>query len=290
MSKKCGFMSILSSSLAAVLLLFAGNSAAVDLPTIMERGYIEFAVYDDFYPFSYNNGKGPEGIDVEVGRALAERLGVEPRFRLITADENMEDDLRNAVWKGHYIGGGVADAMLHVPYDPALIARVDQVLFVAPYYKEEVMVALDKNQADGSAGLMTFTQKKVGVETATLADDYLLMAYGGGLRDNVVHFKHIEEAIEALKQGDVSGVMGSGTQLQAGLGGQQGSYSVSKMGYPGLPESRSHWDLGLAVKAGYDKLGLELNDLVRDMHSDGTLEKIFSHYHATYVPPQHNTD
>jgi hypothetical protein len=37
------------------------------------------------------------------------------------ADEEVGDDLRNMVWKGHYLGYGPADVMLHVPVDNRLM-------------------------------------------------------------------------------------------------------------------------------------------------------------------------
>ena len=46
-------------------------------------------------------------------------------------DENMNDDLRNMVWKGHYLGYGPADVMLHVPVDNRLMAENDKVQFDA---------------------------------------------------------------------------------------------------------------------------------------------------------------
>ncbi|MES9929292.1 MAG: transporter substrate-binding domain-containing protein, partial [Candidatus Thiodiazotropha sp. 6PDIVS] len=78
------------------------------LQRIHERGVLEVAVYADFPPFSYRSERGRiVGIDVDIAQALAKRLGVVAAIRAVGADENMEDDLRNNVWKGHYLGGGV---------------------------------------------------------------------------------------------------------------------------------------------------------------------------------------
>lgn len=53
-----------------------------DLDTIIERGYIDFAAYEDFPPWSYEENGKIKGVDVEIGRLIAADLGVEPRFRL----------------------------------------------------------------------------------------------------------------------------------------------------------------------------------------------------------------
>ncbi|MCG7963221.1 MAG: transporter substrate-binding domain-containing protein, partial [Candidatus Thiodiazotropha taylori] len=112
------------------------------LQRIQERGVLEVAVYADFPPFSYRGERGRiVGIDVDIAHALAKRLGVVAAIRAVGADENMEDDLRNNVWKGHYLGGGVADVMLHTPFDEAFAEENDRVSFIAPYYREQIVFA-----------------------------------------------------------------------------------------------------------------------------------------------------
>jgi polar amino acid transport system substrate-binding protein len=71
------------------------------------------AVYNDMPPF-HVAGSGHR-------RRLAARwrsaLGVKLTLLPFNADENMNDDLRNLVWRGHYLGFGPADVLLHVPVD-----------------------------------------------------------------------------------------------------------------------------------------------------------------------------
>lgn len=274
--------------LLPVLFLIAGTGEARDLDTIHKDGVIEFAVYEDFFPFSHTVDGQPQGIDVEIGRRLAESLGVKARFRMMQADESLEDDLRNNVWKGHYLGGGVADVMLHVPYDTKLAVRVDQVHLAVPYYREEIMIAVDPQAVDVSAGLVAFTRHKIGVEIESLADNYLLLAFNGSLRHNVVHYRHMQDAVVGLLQGDLAAVMGTRTQLQAGLGEKQSDYPVTMMDYPGL--NLRYWDVGLAVKAGHEQLALKLDSLMQDMRSDGVLESIFQQFSAAYVRPGHKQE
>lgn len=270
--------------LGTALALITGTIDAAGLQSIQERGFIEFAVYDDFFPFSYRAEDELRGIDVEIGRALASELGVEARFRSAVADESVEDDLRNNIWKGHYLGGGVADVMLHVPYNPAFSARVDQVSFVAPYFNEEMLIALNTAVVGDKPSLSVFTRKKIGVETATLADDYLMVALDGRLRQNIVHYRSLQQAVDDLLQGRITAVMGPRTQLQAGLGQKKPPYEIIRLDYPGLPQA--NWDLGLAVKADHDGLARKLHALIKVMRADGTIAAIFNRFMATYMPPE----
>lgn len=249
------------------------------LQRVLERGALTVAVYRDFPPYSYRDKGRVVGIDADIARAIADRLGVAALIRAVGADESMEDDLRNNVWKGHYLGGGVADVMLHVPYDAAFAEENDRVVFLAPYYREQVVVAT--RPAIAGAPLEAFTGEKVGVELDTLADFYLLSAKGGAMRDQVVHFRTIGEAVAAMKRAEISGVAGPRAEVEHALGGQRAEYVVGSL--PGL--RRNGWDLGAAVKQGNDALAREIAASMQKLRDEGVIDEIFARYGATYQPP-----
>ncbi len=83
---------------------------------IIESKQITVAIYRDYPPFSYQQDGIAHGIDIDIARHIAKEMDVELRLRWMTADENVEDDLRNNLWKGHYLKRTVADLMLRVPY------------------------------------------------------------------------------------------------------------------------------------------------------------------------------
>ncbi|HSF47431.1 MAG TPA: amino acid ABC transporter substrate-binding protein, partial [Burkholderiales bacterium] len=117
-----------SAALAALLFFFCASAPAEGLQAVRENGRLRVAVYKDFPPFSANG----EGIDVDLAAALAAKLGLKLELFWIQPDESVEDDLRNAVWKGHYLGGGVADVMLHAPVDPEYARRIEKVRLFGP--------------------------------------------------------------------------------------------------------------------------------------------------------------
>ncbi|MEM8754134.1 MAG: amino acid ABC transporter substrate-binding protein, partial [Pseudomonadota bacterium] len=45
-----------------------------DLDTIQDRGWIEFAVFEDYPPWSWEEKGEATGVDVEIGRLIAEAL------------------------------------------------------------------------------------------------------------------------------------------------------------------------------------------------------------------------
>ncbi|WEX89965.1 hypothetical protein PZN02_005305 [Sinorhizobium garamanticum] len=75
---------------------------------------------------------------MDIGKSIAEALGVEARFRLVQAGETLDADLLNYVWKGAAVGGHVSDVMLHVPYDSEYACRIEQVTFTGQYATETI--------------------------------------------------------------------------------------------------------------------------------------------------------
>ncbi|TVO65895.1 substrate-binding periplasmic protein [Denitromonas ohlonensis] len=272
-------------SLAAVACLAASlsHATAADALEIQQPGRLRVAVYADFPPYS---AKG-KGVDIAIGRELAKRMGLTADVVEVTADEDMNDDLRNMVWKGHYLGTRPGDVMLHVPVDQRLAELNDKVRIFAPYHLESLAVARDPARVPpvkGSAAtaLEVFTREKVGVETASLADDFLLGVLNGRLRDNVVHFKTVNDAVAALKAGSIAAVMASRAEIEGALGAP-GNIDVGPVS---MPELRiKGWSLGMAVKADSTVLAEALSQAMIDIQRDGTLARIFKEHGITHQTP-----
>lgn len=268
---------VLSLSLATSSLFAAG------LDDIKNKGVLSVSLYKDFPPYSYVVDGKQTGIDVDIANALAAKLGVSSQIRLVGADENVEDDLRNNVWKGHYLGGGVTDLMLHMPVDNAFAEKVDKVKFIAPYQLEQVAFAFDTNKVGKQPTLANFMSDAIGVEIDTLSDLYLLEAMQGQISKNVRHFENLSKATAALKAGEVAGVMGPRGELEGLLKERPDTIQIQSLVTPGL--ARSNWAMGIAVKADNEELAKAINENMAALVKDGTVKNIFEQYKVTYSPP-----
>jgi ABC-type amino acid transport substrate-binding protein len=224
------------------------------------------------------------GIDVDIAKALAARLGLGlSTMNLTASDESMEDDLRNAVWKGHYMGGGVADVMMHVPVDDRFAEANDQVIIFGPYFQERLAIAHDKERIPEIRDLLIFAREKVGVELATFPDIYLSSAQSGQLRHNVVHYRTVEDACQALKAGEVPAMMAHQAQLEHCVNGKEGAYTIAQVPAPG--RGPFTWAVGMAVKADNTELRDALRRALEEIRADGTLEAMFARQGLSYVAP-----
>src|SRR5690606_12360990 len=133
------------------------------------------------------------------------------------------DDLRNHIWKGHYLAKTrIADIMMRVPYDSTFKYMRDssgemmneQVVFFGPYQPERWQRALDTNRLDGVETVAVFQYHPIGVEIDTLPATYLTSAFGGRLRNQVHHYANVGEAFHAMDQGEVAGVMGMRAEIE----------------------------------------------------------------------------
>lgn len=268
--------------LLVMLFAVAYGATAETLEKIRSRGVIEIAVYERFVPYSSEVKGAAHGVDVEIGRALAKKLGLQPRFRLFQADESASDDLRNQVWKGHHLGGAAADVMLHAPVDPNFAKENEQAKILAPYFRETIAVARYP-RLKKAISVDQLEEEKIGAEKLTLASDYLAAAMGGRLRESMVLFPNIPEAIEAMRQGKVAAVMGPRGELEGHLGADLSKFHVSSMILPGLPYDG--WDVGVAVKAKHTELAEAVEQAMAKLHGEGAFQRIFEAQGLTYHPP-----
>ena len=262
---------------AAALLPFGGLVAGAQaqdqseaLARIRARGSLSVAVYKSMPPFHVDGA----GIDVKIAEQLAQELGVKLNLLPFSAGENMQDDLRNMVWKGHYLGFGPADVMLHVPVDKPLMDSQKQVLIFAPYYRETVALAYDVTKLPQLDSLADLKGQKVAVAGQTLAGWLLIGADGGAYREQLsTRMDDGVAAAQLLLAGQVAVAAGEASELHSALKGNP-QYRVIPMPIPRA--SRNGWAVGMAVKKNATDLARALQSAVNTMSQDNRLAKIFA--------------
>lgn len=253
-----------------------------DLDQIAERGFIEFAVYEAFPPYSWEEGAEPRGIDIEVGRLIAAELGVEPRFRFVQAGETVQADLMNYVWRGAAVNGRVSNVMLHVPYDSDFACRVEQVVFTGQYYAEQIAIAYRaEDYPDGGPVPAYFRYDTVAVENDSISDFFLSSAFGGQMRANVRRFPTMAAAMAALAAGETMAAMGPLAQLEHGVGE---GIEIHTPPLPGLSVGR--WTLGVAVHHSHRDVSYAVDDAIAAGLADGRIPAIFESYGLTFTEPE----
>jgi ABC-type amino acid transport substrate-binding protein len=245
---------------------------------VKKSGLLRVAFYKDFAPFS-NEGKGS---DVDIAAALAARMGLKMSPMFFDADENMGDDLRNMVWKGHYMGYGPADMMMHAPVDREYMARQDKVEFIAPYHRERYAVAYDRRRVDNLETMAPFEKLPCGVVVDTLPDSLMLSADGGRYRSQLKHYKTLTEAMAALRSGEVAGVMALQGELEGAVAGDA-NFPVGPA--PIALLNTRQWPVGIAIRKGEQQLGRAIMEAMNVLVAEGEIERIMARHSIKWRAP-----
>lgn len=268
------------AALAPVVGAALAQTETSALEKVKQRGSLTVAVYQDMPPFH----DGGQGIDVDLAAALAAGLGVKSSLLAMRADEELEDDLRHAVWRGHYLGWGPADVMLHVPVDRPLIDKVPQVSIFGPYYQERVLLAWDRERGPVPASLMALQGKPIAVSGLSLAGWLMIGAEGGALRPTLTtQFTHGVAAAGALLRGEAAAAAGLASELESALAGKP-RYAIIPIPSPRAP--RDGWAVGMAVKKGATDLAEALQKRLNELAASGELRAMFDKRGVNWRPLQ----
>ncbi|MEP7297524.1 MAG: ABC transporter substrate-binding protein [Burkholderiales bacterium] len=260
--------------LAAAASLASFGATATTLVKVRERGTLIVGIYEEMPPF-HNAGKG---IDVEIARALADALGVKMTLLPFRADDSMNDDLRNMVWRGHYLGYGPADVLMHVPVDRPLMDANPQTTIFAPYYRDRVVMARDLARVPVLDAMSKLADQRIAVPGQTMAGWLLLGADGGAYSNQLsTQWKDGTECARALRRGEVTVAAGLASELESELRGDA-RFAIEPMPSPRAP--REGWATGLAVKRDATDLAQALQSAMNQLGQSGRLATLFANHNV----------
>ncbi len=266
---------LIAAMLACLSVSFA-LPAAADLDKIRASGKLSVAVYDDFPPWSGKRG----GIDQDLADAIAKKLGLKLSLIPFPAGEDISDDLRNMVWKGHYLGIGPADLLLHMPVDRSVMQKNEQVEIFAPYYRDTVQLVRSLKAIPDYEGIASLEGKKLGAEKVSISAMVLLGE--SSLRDQVSIYASGVEAVEKLKAGEVDAVVATRAEIESVLRGDAG-FEVTDAPFPRLP--RKGWVIGMSVKKENIELAQAVQKAVNEMFESGEMATLFARHGVRSVKP-----
>jgi L-cystine transport system substrate-binding protein len=262
----------------ACLALCTALPARADWQKIQASGSLKVAVYNEFPPFSDNGA----GIDIDLAQALAKKLGLKLSLLPFPAGENLNDDLRNMVWKGHYMGYGPADVMLHVPVDKLLMAANDKVEIFAPYHVEAVRLVRSARAIPAFDGIDALEGKRIGVEKVSISGMLMLGEGDGRFREQVRIYSTAQEALQQLKAGELDAVLANRSEIEAVMKGDP-AFPLTEVAFQRLP--KAGWAVGLAVRKDDLEIGKLLQNAMNELSASGELKAIFAKYGVQVVKP-----
>ncbi|MCQ4230096.1 transporter substrate-binding domain-containing protein [Pseudomonas stutzeri] len=260
---------------------------------IIESGVLKVAMYENFPPYSYQQDGQPRGVDFELAQKLAEGLGLKLEVLWVTPDETLDDDLRNFIWKGHYLRRDVlADVMLRVPYDREFSYKRNElgelinelVVMFGPYQRERWQTAYDDRRIENVPSVAVFQYHPIGVEVDSVPSFYLSSVFEGRLAKNLHHYPSVQQAFAALKEGEVDATMAMRGEIEWLMAQAGDSHlKLAENAYPNM--GKQVWDLGMAVHESNRQLAYALEEVLEPLILEGGMEKLYAKHGLHYELP-----
>ncbi len=260
---------------------------------IIESGVLKVAMYENFPPYSYQQDGQPRGVDFELAQKLAEGLGLKLEVLWVTPDETLDDDLRNFIWKGHYLRRDVlADVMLRVPYDREFSYKRNElgelinelVVMFGPYQRERWQTAYDDRRIEDVPSVAVFQYHPIGVEVDSVPSFYLSSVFEGRLAKNLHHYPSVQQAFAALKEGEVDATMAMRGEIEWLMAQAGDSHlKLAENAYPNM--GKQVWDLGMAVHETNRQLAYALEEVLEPLILEGGMEKLYAKHGLHYELP-----
>ena len=237
------------------------------LDRVMSQGVMVMSTDAEYPPQSSLNSAGEfEGFDIDVGREIAERLGVAVEF--VTPGWEV---ITSGRWNGRWD--------VSVGSMTPTEARAQVLDFPAVYYYTPASLAVHEDNATIAAPADA-SGKRIGVGVATTYENYLrkdLTIYGEDVPK--IEFVIDDAAIQTYET-DLNALddlrLGDGVRLDAAMTALPTLLEAIKGGYPlkvvGDPLFRE--PLSVATEKGDDAWNARLAEIIATMRDDGTLRAL----------------
>ena len=245
----------LSTLVAAAAAVFSVGAHADQLADIQKKGEIVIGVLGTDEPNSFVDPKTRDvvGYEVDIGRAIAAKLGVKPVFKQLAVAARIPE-----LQQG----------------------RVD-LLAASLTHNKEREALIDFSLTTFVTGQKVLVKKDSGIsQLAQLGGKKVLTVKGGTQEPNirkavptvdVVTFETTQQAFLALQQGKGVGYVND----EASLVNDYAKLGPAKKDYAILPTNISVEPLALGLKKGEKGLKTLVDGVLRDLESSGEADKLF---------------
>lgn len=230
--------------------LTAGTVLADDLAMVKEKGEIKMAMSGQYPPFNFVDDQNQlTGFDVEIGQAVAKRIGIKGT-PLSTA------------WDG-IIAGLLANKYELICGSMAITEeRLKSIDFSDPYYRSGAQLFVKKGAEIKSVA--DLTGKKVGVTLGTTYEKWVRENISGA---DVRTYKGVPDMILEVNYGRIDGFITD--KIVGALAIKQKGVPIALAGDLLYEEK-----MGIALRQNNPDLKAAINEALTAMKDDGTYKEI----------------
>lgn len=238
----------------------SGSASASTEMKLVKEGKLLIATSPDFPPFENLENGEMVGLDIEIGKAVAEKLGLEPEFVSLQFDS-----ILTAVAAGTQADVGISGLTV----DPERAKTVD---FSDSYYVDDLSVAVMKNNADITADNADEALNKEGVviavQSGTSGETYVKENYS---KATVQPYGNSTDAFAALQSGQANAVCTNKAVVERMLANAYTDAQVVKSIATGE-------EYAVAVAQENKALTAAINKALEELQADGTIDDLVAKY------------
>jgi ABC-type amino acid transport substrate-binding protein len=237
--------------------------AGTPLGDIQEKGEITIGVKYDVPPFGFKNPQSNqvEGFDVDLGKAVAESLGVEPKFIEAISDNRIP-----------FLQKGTADLILStMTINEERVAEID---FSDPYFiaRGRILTKKDNSEIKGVDDL-------AGKDVCTvLGSTYEATLKQQAPDANLKLVDTYSECLELIQNGSVDAVSTDDVIL-TGMIIQDDSLQL-------VGEELTQEPYGAGIKKGATQVVEHVNEVFENLKEDGTWQRTYERWIGQYTGEQ----
>ena len=228
--------------------------AGANLDAIKQAGVIKIGTEGTYAPFTYHDGSSKlVGFDVEIGEAIAAKLGVKPEFvegkwdgLIAGLDANRYDVVINEV--------GITEK------------RKEKFAFSDPYIASRAVLSVKEDNAD----IKDFTDLKGKKAAQSLTSNFAQIAKDNGAE--LVGTEGFDQSIALVTQGRADATINDSLSFF--------DFKKKQAGAPVkiVAQEQDASYSGVILRKGDDDLVAAINKALKDMDGDGTYKKISDTY------------
>ena len=259
MKKPGNFLVSAVGMLAAVAVILSGCHGKIATTETQQNTMPSVVVgCDDYTPFSYMDVNGNiTGIDVELATEAFKRMGYQTDVTFINWEDKknlLRDGSIDCVWSSFTMDG-----------------REEEYKWAGPYLKSNQVIAVNKDSDIYT--LQDLKGKTIAVQSTTKPED-LFRSHEGNIPAfrKIISVKNRDLLYTFLSKGYVDAIAAHDTSIEQFMADFDMEYRI-------LEEPLLTVNLGVAFDVSDDRgLDEELSQTIKEMRSDGTIERIVSKY------------
>lgn len=231
-----------------------------DIKTVT-AGKLTMATNATFPPYEYHEGDKIVGIDAEIAKAVADKLGLE-----LVIEDVAFDSIIAGVQSGKY---DIGCAGMTVTED-----RLKSVNFSTSYATGIQSIIVKEGSPIKTIDDLIKGKYKVGVQSGTTGDIYMSDAENGGVgEDRVDRYNNGNDAVVALLAGKIDAICIDNEPAKA--------YVAANKGLSILETPFTEEKYAIAISKDNEALLNAINKALDELSKDGTLAKIVEKYIPT---------